>query len=111
MSSPKAAIAETKTANVPLGGFQFQAAQPTAPAPAPAKSKPPRKPPGKVDPKLIAKARELRDRYLEHVNASLVLPASGGKYDVSRTPSAIEGSRQRGAASLTHGPIPLLKAG
>ena len=39
----------------------------------------------KADPKLIAAARELRDRWLEHVNGSgragLI---SQGKYDVSR---------------------------
>ncbi len=39
----------------------------------------------KVDPKLIAKARELRDRYLEHVNGSPdALPAPGARYDVTR---------------------------
>ncbi|MGB7157722.1 MAG: hypothetical protein WBD40_06625 [Tepidisphaeraceae bacterium] len=32
---------------------------------------------------MVAKARELRDRYLEQVNDRLLL-ASSGKYDVSR---------------------------
>lgn len=37
------------------------------------------------DPKKIAAARELRDRYLEEVNTSMLLPPSAcGKYDVSR---------------------------
>ncbi len=37
------------------------------------------------DPKLIAAARELRDRYLEHVNATPeALPAPGARYDVTR---------------------------
>jgi hypothetical protein len=40
----------------------------------------------KIDPKYLAAARELRDRYLEHVNSG-VLP-SQGKYDVGR---ALEG--------------------
>jgi len=41
----------------------------------------------KADPKHVAAARELRDRYLEHFNgeqfnAGVALP--GGKYDVAR---------------------------
>jgi hypothetical protein len=36
----------------------------------------------KNDPKLVAAARELRDRWLEQVNATPVL--AQGKYDVSR---------------------------
>ena len=36
----------------------------------------------KADPKHVAAARELRDRYLEQFNSGLVLP--GGKYEVSR---------------------------
>jgi hypothetical protein len=38
----------------------------------------------KIDPALVSKARELRDRYLERVNESLVLPAARAKYDVTR---------------------------
>lgn len=40
----------------------------------------------KNDPKFIAAARELRDRYLEEVNTvgGRLLPAANGKYDVSR---------------------------
>jgi len=62
-----------------------------APAPAPAAvEKPPRqkKVMARNDPKLVAAARELRDRWLEEVNAGRRLPASGGKYDVSRSPAA-----------------------
>jgi hypothetical protein len=39
------------------------------------------------DPKLIAAARELRDKYLEQVNSpggEMLLPRACGKYDVSR---------------------------
>jgi hypothetical protein len=42
----------------------------------------PRKPAAKHDPSHVAAARELRDRYLEQLNAGLVLPDA--KYDVSR---------------------------
>jgi hypothetical protein len=38
----------------------------------------------KIDPQLVAKARELRDRYLERYNDQRTLPPASGKYDVSR---------------------------
>ena len=60
------------------------------PKPAPPRVKSPR---GKIDPKLVAKARELRDRYLERVNDQTMLPASGGKYDVSRSFAAPDAPR------------------
>jgi hypothetical protein len=51
----------------------------------PPKPKRPRPPKPKHDPKYIAAARELRDRYLEEVNSGMLLPpAAQGKYDVSR---------------------------
>jgi hypothetical protein len=47
-------------------------------------------------------ARELRDRYIEQINAGLLLPPSAcGKYDVSR---------QLKAASLEPHSLPLLQA-
>ena len=48
---------------------------------APAK---PKRPKQRNDPKHIAAARELRDRYLDEVNSGRLLPAGAGKYDVSR---------------------------
>jgi ribosomal protein S18 acetylase RimI-like enzyme len=79
-------------------------APPAPPAP-PAKpeSKParPQRPKEKLDPQLVAKARELRDRYLEQVNDRLLL-ASSGKYDVSRALMA---------ASAEAPALPLLRAG
>ncbi len=38
----------------------------------------------KCDPRLIAAARELRDRWMEEVNAGRYLPETNGKYAVSR---------------------------
>jgi hypothetical protein len=38
----------------------------------------------KHDPKQVAAARELRDRYLEHVNADASALLTETKYDVSR---------------------------
>ena len=60
----------------------------------------------KCDPKLIAAARELRDRALEHYNGEraddpLVLRAPVGKYDVTRTVGDATQAK----------PMPLLKAG
>lgn len=48
------------------------------------------------DPKLVAAARELRDRYMEQINEGLRLPPGAcGKYEVSRSleeaPSALKG--------------------
>jgi Acetyltransferase (GNAT) family len=45
----------------------------------------------KNDPRLVAAARELKDRWLEQVNATPLIGT--GKYEVSRTLSRIEGSR------------------
>jgi hypothetical protein len=63
-----------------LNGISF------LPPPPPAQEKPKRahKPKAKNDPKLVAAARELRDRWLERVNADPSGLESGGKYDVSR---------------------------
>jgi len=46
-----------------------------------------------ISPQRIAKARELRDRYLEHVNSEAHALRAIGKYEVSRTVSAVKGSR------------------
>jgi ribosomal protein S18 acetylase RimI-like enzyme len=51
------------------------------------KDKPPRekRKAMKNDPKLVAAARELRDRWMEQVNSGQYLPAAQGKYEVSRS--------------------------
>jgi N-acetylglutamate synthase-like GNAT family acetyltransferase len=73
------------TTRVPLtGGLSF-----APPAPVPAEKKPrEKKPKRKNDPRLVAAARELKDRWLEHVNAGQALIESAGKYDVVRQPLA-----------------------
>ena len=69
---------------VSLGGLRFE----PAPSEVPAKAEPkrganaPAKPKQKNDPRLVAAARELRDRWLEQVNATPLLPQ--GKYEVFR---------------------------
>ena len=55
-----------------------------------AEAKPPRekKQKRKNDPRLVAMARELKDRWLEEVNAGRYLPSSRARYDVGRSLSS-----------------------
>jgi hypothetical protein len=70
--------ASPRPAGTTLGRLQFtRPVEPKAEKPA---RQP--KPKAKNDARLVAAARELRDRYLEHVNRSPI--ASVGKYDVAR---------------------------
>jgi len=55
----------------------------------------------KNDPRLVAAARELRDRWLEQVNSGHSPPEAAGKYEVSR---------QLQAAPTAAKQIPLLTA-
>jgi hypothetical protein len=71
------------------GGLMFAPVAPVAPVgpvvAAEAEKKPrERKAKAKNDPAIVAAARELRDRWLERVNAGAYVLASDGKYDVSR---------------------------
>jgi N-acetylglutamate synthase-like GNAT family acetyltransferase len=68
--------------------------------PKPAQDKKPKekKPKRKNDPKLVGAARELRDRWLEHVNSGQAPLLPQGKYAVCR------------AITAEHKPIPLLAA-
>jgi hypothetical protein len=70
-----------------------------AEAPKPRRAPKPRQ---KNDPKLVSAARELRDRYLEHINSGALLPQ--GKYDVSRM---LEGASRSAPVSQ---PAPALSA-
>jgi hypothetical protein len=93
-----------KAAVLTTGGVKYidraDAPAEIAPGSSP-KPKRPRMPRQKNDPKYVAAARELRDRYLEQVNADRLLPAAHGKYDVSR---------QLEAAPTELKALPLLKA-
>jgi hypothetical protein len=84
------------------GGLRFSV---SAPAVAEEKPKREKKKAVKNDPKLVAAARELRDRWLEQVNSGLYLPESAGKYDISRTLSGIEGSRSLHGAEREDMPL------
>jgi hypothetical protein len=69
---------------------------PTPPEPVKTKPESPPRKKLKNDPKLVAAARELRDRWLEEVNAS-PHQAIAGKYDVSRAGDAQLGVSRCGA--------------
>jgi N-acetylglutamate synthase-like GNAT family acetyltransferase len=67
-------------------GMRFAPLAPSGPAKAEKKPRE-KKPRAKNDPALVAAARELRDRYLEHVNsrgAGGMTLEGAGKYDVTR---------------------------
>jgi hypothetical protein len=82
------------------GGLRFAVPKEAATEPKPA-----REPKQKVknDPRLVAAARELRDRWLEQVNRGAFLEDAQGKYDVSR---AIEAKQPSTTAAVVHA-IPL----
>jgi hypothetical protein len=57
------------------------------------KAKRKKKPVAEIDPAFLAKTRELRDRYLEHVNGEGLMIEGVGKYHVAKTLSGVEGTR------------------
>jgi hypothetical protein len=67
--------------SISAGGLRFIV--PQAPAHEPKPKRQPR-PKVKNDPRLVAAARELRDRWLERVNADTSAVLGEAKYDVSR---------------------------
>lgn len=69
------------------GGLRYIDRGDHVPEPEAPKPKRAAKPRAKNDPKHVAAARELRDRYLEQINTQPLL--ENGKYDVSR---ALEGA-------------------
>jgi hypothetical protein len=67
--------------DIAIGGLRPATAA-SAGTPKPAVRARAARPTLKNDPKLVSAARELRDRWLEQINTTPLLPA--GKYDVSR---------------------------
>jgi hypothetical protein len=82
MTKPKKpeAISTIKPASILSGGLRF--GMPKAPE-ATAKPKREKKSTQKNDPRLVAAARELRDRWLERVNAGLERIETSAKYHVT----------------------------
>ena len=89
-------------ANITHGALRFAAPMPAAVEPASKAKRAPR-PKAKNDPRLVAAARELRDRWMEEINSGRYLPEANGKYEVSR---AIEHSAAT-IAPLAELPAPL----
>jgi hypothetical protein len=73
-----------KAAVVTANGIRYLERGDHVPEREPEKPKRQRKPRQKNDPKHVAAARELRDKYLEHFISQRLLPSAHGKYDVSR---------------------------
>jgi N-acetylglutamate synthase-like GNAT family acetyltransferase len=99
---PKPKAPAVRPNSISMGGLRF--APVAAPQAVEAKPPKPKRVKQKNDPKYVAAARELRDKYLEQVNSpggESLLPASAGKYDVSR---------QLEAAPSELKQVPLLKA-
>jgi hypothetical protein len=83
-SVPQCLRGEKKPPLRPMGGFRFQSEiEAERPVRAPRESKA-KAIPAKIDPKYLKAARELRDRWMEHVNAGGMLLETVGKYDVVR---------------------------
>jgi hypothetical protein len=105
----------------PRAGVQFGvptakpvvAVEPSEPTSEP-KQKPtkPQRPRALIDPQRVSKARELRDRYLEQVNAGAFQLESRGRYDVSRALPAPSATRLSSSKSIREAQpaIPLLPA-
>jgi hypothetical protein len=92
----KSLAARPKRMPVSMHGGLFFTRAPESAAAKAEKAKPEKKPKAKNDPKLVAAARELRDRWLEKVNSAGGAEgaggasglACGGKYDVSKALAA-----------------------
>jgi ribosomal protein S18 acetylase RimI-like enzyme len=89
LSGPPAArtpapVARPKPKAVSRGSLLFFTPPPTPKPEKPEKKPREKKPKQKNDPRLVAAARELKDRWLERVNAGEYLFESAGKYDLTR---------------------------
>jgi hypothetical protein len=83
-TSPLASLPTKAPAITRSSGLRFDAAKEPFVEKAPAKKPRERKPKAKNDPRLVAAARELRDRWLEHVNGGGEELLPTGKYDLTR---------------------------
>ena len=99
VKAQKPMMQATKPSSIKLGALRFA---PPPPAPG-TKAEKPKQPKQKFrnDPKLVEAARELRDRYIEQINAGLLLPPSAnGKYDISRQLEAAPSFMEAGAMKI-----------
>jgi hypothetical protein len=109
-SSTQSSVLSTQSSPAPIrrNGLLFDIPKQGEPLPEakPAKTSKPKVERTKrvCDPRLVSAARELRDRWLEQVNAGLYLPQAKGKYEVER---AISHEPSAGVSLAAH---PLLPA-
>lgn len=94
-----------KAAIITAGGIRYIDRGDHVPEVEPPKPKRVAKPRAKNDPKHVAAARELRDRYLEHINTPAGALPDCGKYDVSR---AMEGTQPFVPVTITRANLPAL---
>jgi hypothetical protein len=81
-AKPKKELVVVNPRAISAGGLRFAA---TAPSVIEEKVEvKEKKPKQKNDPRLVAAARELKDRWLEEINSGRYLPMANGKYEVSR---------------------------
>jgi hypothetical protein len=102
---PKATVPVRNKRDLASGGLWCASSAESATASEEAAPKPRRekRPARKYDPKYLAAAREVCDRYLEEVNSGRLLLESSGaaKYEVSRQLEASESSLKMSPALLT----------
>jgi hypothetical protein len=91
------------------GGLRFGPAPQAAVVPVEKAKREPRKK-EKNDPRLVAAARELRDRWLEHANAHPEALVANGKYDVTRQIADMRMSTVEIAGATPALPVPQLAA-
>ena len=116
LGNPAAHVAgrSSKRPLISMGGLWFapKPAPPPEPTPEPAKEKP-KRPAVKNDPKLVAAARELRDRYLEQFNEQFNggrFAPPAGKYDVAPPVAAPVAPHPAEARALPAARVKLLPA-
>jgi hypothetical protein len=116
VKAPKKVVPVIKPSSIKMGGLRPIPKPPTpeeiAAAKAAAKAEKPKREKFKNDPKMVAAARELRDRYMEQVNvdpAALLPPSAHGKYEVSRQLEAAPSHMQQMKIEPAAG-VPMLEA-
>jgi len=119
VSGPKRAAAKKSMvveppAPIRRNGLMFDIPKQGEPLPEDKPQKSPKEKPPRVkaknDPRLVAAARELRDRWIEEINAGRYLPAANGKYEVSRGRSRTALRPQHSVLSPQSSALPLLPA-
>ncbi len=89
---PKKELVVVNPSAISSGGLRFGAVVPSV---IEEKIEPKEKKQTKNDPRLVAAARELKDRWLERINSGQYLPMANGKYEVSRGIEGPQSTQER----------------